>query len=432
MECPNLNSNIVCKKKNDKFVWTLDESKLEPSISSCPTNSLPWKLDAVCNLVSKTKCWETEYKGQNITICAGTEEAAEENPISKPFSKLLHSIEYTKPIENVELHLDEMMECTRQELDVLKGTVWETWVPKNKPELCQSIITDYENQCDKTDTCDKVEVLYETEDGESSYDCVLDTHKIPTGNKWSDWTRVASYECKDKGWKCTDESLKEYKGGETCEMNDDCHSNFEPGICDNVTNKCKLGNSKGTNCSKDEDCDNLQTIEGKCSSGTCTKGKIGVDVDYYKPLECSSSAKAFEYSKYQYCGKVQRTDESGNPTVKYTGVCEAVPGTSIQACKPFSEGKAGLNEIKNIIDDEQDYLMGINHPVNFYKHSPPWENMIPCDKEDRVDINGKSLCFPTVEKVSMNTKTVVADSMEEAKHKCQLNTKYPLKIAQVI
>ena len=296
-----------------------------------------------------------------------------------------------------------------------------TYVPKDREDLCDQILDEAMNICDGKSNCDyKVERLTKDEPA-SSYECVINTRDVPTVSSarpmWWEWHRVNEYNCKDdKGWLCDDRSLKNFKGGDKCFMKDDCHANAEFGMC--VNKKCVLGSAPGSNCTRDEDCDILQNVEGVCKNNAiCTKGKNGLQVSYYKPKDCSDEDKHYPHSLHNYCGEF--LDEDG--TKKYTGYCASVNGTKKKACKAFSS-----NDVKNIQHEEENYLRGIRHHQNYYEESPPWENLVTCPENELVDVDGgHKLCFPTIEKLNVNLGKVYAQNTYSAEQKCKKNFKVP-------
>ena len=410
MECPNVpDSYMTCVKKNGQNYWVLGDK--EEHNDSCPENSTPWRVDALCNVTEETKCYETEFKGNSVAVCVvPTEGKTELEACGQHYLESPHMIENDVPITDLKYFEDKVV-CTKQNIGQLQGAELVTWVQKGREDICQDIVDEATDRCEGKANCDyKVEKMY-SDENMLSFDCVLDTKNVPANNQnthWWNWLRINKYDCKDKGWTCTDDSLSEYKGGEVCQMKDDCHKNAEFGICKNK--KCALGPATGSNCGRDEDCDRLSSVEGTCKDGRCSTGKNGLHVEYIKPKNCSINDKKHPYSLHQYCGKV----EQDGSTI-YTGVCTQIEGSELHACKAF-ESTAEIKEVKN---EEENYLRGIRYPQNFYDELPPWDNLDLCPREERIEVDGKVICAATTERLEVNMGTVQAKNMGSADIKCK-------------
>lgn len=415
MECRTQpNKFMKCEKKNSDYYWTVDSDE-SGSDETCPENSLPWRVDALCSIHDERKCYQTELGEDKVAVCVETDSSSALNSCGQAYLGQKHAIANDHEIKDYSI-LDNMMECSLQSFGQMMSTNLRTYVPKGRQDLCERIIEEAMHVCDGKSNCDyEVEKLLNDELS-SSYECVINTRDVPDASTsrpmWWEWHRVNEYQCKDdKGWLCDDKSLKNYKGGEKCFMKDDCNSNAEFGMC--VEKKCVLGSAPGSNCTTDADCDILQNVEGVCKNNTiCKKGKNGLQVSYYKPKDCSDDEKQFSHSLHNYCGEI--VDENG--TTKYTGYCAPVKGT-LTACKAFSR-----QDVINIRRDEEDYLygmQGIRHHQNFHENLPPWENLQVCPDSERINVNGFELCSPTVEKINVNLGKVHAQNKNEAMRKCK-------------
>ncbi len=410
MECKNQpNKMMKCGKKNGEYYWTVD-SDGSGSDENCPEHSLPWRIDALCSVQDGKKCYQTKLGDDTVAVCVEATDSSALNTCGQEYLKKKHVIANDHEIEDLST-LNNMMECSLQTFGQMMSTNLRTYVPKGREDLCEQIVEEAIHVCDGKPDCDyKVEKLM-TDEPSSSYECVINTRDVPTLSsrpKWWEWHRVNEYECKkDKGWLCDDSSLQNYKGGEKCFMKDDCNSNAEFGMC--VNKKCVLGSAPGSNCTTHEDCDILQNVEGVCeNNATCKKGKNGLNVSYYKPKDCSDDDKHYSHSLHNYCGEIVAEDG----TKKYTGYCAPVNGSMKKACKAFS------HDVQDIRNEEENYLRGIRHHQNYYKEPPPWENLVKCPESERVDVNGHTLCFPTVEKINVNLGKVHAQNSYSAEQKC--------------
>ena len=409
MECKNQpDSYMNCHKKNGQYYWEVNDNiDLD---QTCPENSQPWRMHALCNVESKSQCYETNFDDEKLAVCVvPTKEKTILNECGQKYINQPHLIENDKLINDAK-YFDDKVICTKQNIGQLQNAELVTWVSKENKDLCDKIVEEAELICaDKSDCNYKVEKML-IDDDVSVYDCVLDTKNIPSDDKspqWWDWNRINSYECKDNGWTCSDDSLKEYKGGKICNMNDDCHKNAEFGICKNK--KCAVGPATGSNCSKDEDCDRLNGIEGKCSNDRCSSGKNGIITEYIKPKDCDSNNKNYPYSLHQYCGETEIYGSS-----VYTGYCESVGNSSKTACKAFSS----TQEILYVQDEEENYLRGIRHPRNFYEKTPPWQNLSLCPDDEKISVNGRTFCGSSVDRLNVYLGRVSATDTSSANIKC--------------
>ena len=180
--------------------------------------------------------------------------------------------------------------------------------------------------------------------------------------------------------------------------------------------KCVLGAAKGSNCSQDEDCDKLNSVEGHCSNEKCTHGKNGLDVSYYKPKECDKNNDQHPYSLHKYCGEITVDGKTS-----YTGYCKSINSTGKHACKSFEN----FNELKHVKEEEENYLRGIKYHRNFYDDTPPWDNLIQCPENDKIQINGVELCMSTMEKLDTFLGTVKATNLSSATEKCEYKYNVP-------
>tara|TARA_B100000482_G_C12598729_1_gene294299 strand:- start:474 stop:1733 length:1260 start_codon:yes stop_codon:yes gene_type:complete len=413
MSCANVSNRYLnCSEKNGQYFWKLDD---EPLDGVCPSNSIPWRVHALCNSSDTSLCYETSLGEDRVAVCVVPTKHDGTTMIKECGLKYLqeeHLIQHDVPIEDAAYFKDKTI-CTKQNIGQLKGAEIVTWVPDGREDLCDEIVDQARSTCNGKNDCDyKFERIYEKKEL-PSYDCVIDTKNVPSNERnyqWWNWIRTHSYSCKDKGWTCTDESMSEYKGGELCIMKDDCHKNAEFGVCSNK--QCVLGAAIGTNCSKDEDCDLLNNVEGECTNGRCSEGKNGLNVSYYKPQECNEYEKINSHSLYQYCGNSERST--------YTGYCNAIPGTSKKVCKAFEN----YSELQHVKDEEENYLRGIRHPQNFYPQTPPWENLEVCS--DYITVNGKRICTSTTEKIDAYLGTVEAADLQTAENKCKRRFDVPV------
>lgn len=415
MSCANVvDHHLNCRKKNGQQYWKLEDTPLDGEI--CPENSIPWRIHALCNSSDTSLCYETSLDDDRVAVCVIPTDENKTTAIKECGIKYLkegHLIQHDVPIQDVNYFNDKTI-CTKQNIGQLKNAEIVTWVPDDREDLCDKIVNQAQSTCDGKPDCDyKFERVYEKK-ALPMFDCVIDTKNVPSNEQnyqWWNWIRTHSYSCKeDKGWTCTDESMSEYKGGEICSMKDDCHKNAEFGVC--LNKQCVQGAAIGTNCSKDEDCDLLNSVEGECSNGRCSEGKNGLHVSYYKPKDCDTDQKVHEHSLYQYCGDT----ENGT----YTGYCNTIPGTSKKVCKAFQN----VAEMQHIKAEEENYLRGIRHPQNFYAQTPPWENLEACT--EYITVHGKQICASTTEKIDAYLSTVEAQDLQAASDKC--NRQYDIPV----
>jgi hypothetical protein len=405
-----------CKKHNGEYFWSLDPE--ENTDETCPDHSVPWRLDALCSVKTDEKCYETTFGNDKVAVCVITDDTSELSACA--YDYLNQDIKIANDhVINDPAYFDDMIECSLQDFGQMQSAKLKTYVPKNREDVCEQILDEANNACKGMSNCTYEAEKLIDDSPTTSFECVIDTRNIPKAAgkpTWWQWHRVNEYECKDDGWRCDDRSLNEYKGGAKCFMKDDCHSNAEYGMC--VNQKCTVGSALGSNCQTDEDCDVLQNIEGSCNEGDkkCNKGKNGLHISYYKPKECSDDDKKYAHSLHNYCGET--TDEYGGE--KYTGYCANIEGTSKKVCKAMSS-----KEVESIRHEEENYLQGIRHHHNFYSQKPPWENLIQCPQKDRVVVNGHELCYPTVEKISVELGKVHAHDIDSAGQKCSARFNLP-------
>lgn len=421
MECANLGKHLTCKEKNGHQFWSVQD---EPeSETACPDHSLPWRMDALCNLKDETKCYKKRIDSKEIGICVVPTGDAKLTTQGEAALEIERLIENNVPITDPS-YFEGMEACTRHTMEQMENASIITWVPKGEDYLCENIMKETSTFCDTNEDC-KFEHLY-ADTNHNTYECILDTSRIKDistiaskPNTFPEWIRDNKYACKSDGFYCHDSNLSEYDGGNRCIIKDDCHDNSEFGICDVSTRSCTVGSSKNSNCTQDEDCDILKPLEGHCSDNKCVKGKSGIDVAYYKPLECDPSQKKYAHSVHQYCGEYSDGKET-----YYTGTCEFVNDRSFQACKPFK-----TDEIAGLQLDEMTKARNAGTLVeNFYRDPPPWEKLAECPPNHKIDVNGREICLLTMEKVEAHLGTVDAIDPDHAQQKCQatFGTRLPI------
>lgn len=421
-------------------------------------NSVPWKLDAVCNLKRDDRlCYDTLFDNKNITICVqsvsnphekvetGAAEIIAEaianisqdeknnqiNDLGLNLLKKNHEVEWTRKIHPEELSKDKQI-CHRQPFAYADGAFIETYVAEDDEMTCENIIKDAKRSAD--DGRNHIEHLFESV-GTQRYECILDTGNIADLNEQlydMKWIRDIKYPCRDDGWSCDEHDLSEYTGGDTCSIDDDCHSNFEAGVCDLQQKTCISGNSKGKQCTSHENCDTMTTFaQGKCVTGKCHSGANKIQGSYIIPSteQCSFEEHSDKHgnsyaSQHKFCGAMSH----GTKTV-YTGYC-VVPqcrhtGKDLKTfvtCKAFENE----NEKDTVYHKEIDYQNGHpdTHKQNFHLESPPWESLAVCPEENIKSIGGQIFCDTTVDRTDIKLPEIIlATSVENAQNIC--NAKYP-------
>ena len=412
LRCERMNKYLNLSPHNDTHLWSLSEEHQDLDINI--KNSLPWKLDTVCNLKkNETSCYDVEYHDKMITVCAN----ATSDPVITDYGRTYVNEkvekEWTVPIDSEKSdHFDSKQKCHRQKLLDVDNVEITSWVDKNDEVTCNMIMED-------VSFYDDVERLFESQNTQR-YQCILDTSHISQMNSSIDgeykFVRKINFPCKDQGWKCYGEDITNYTGGKECTINDDCHRNVEFGICDSTTKVCKVGGTKGSSCSTHEDCDILQYASGECVDNKCVKGASNIEVSYLKPKDCEHFEES-EDKKYQFCGET----EEGT----YTGYCDyprSKDNTKIRTfktCRPFLNYK----EIEDVMKDEQDFQNGsiFTRNTNFHTNKPIWERLSLCTNIQNID--GEIVCLSTMEEVQTRLSTVVAENIDKANSLCA--KKYP-------
>ena len=404
--------------KENKLVWEFSDTK--EHIGALTPNSVPWNLHATCNLKDNDKqCYETLVQDRKVALCVQSTGPVR---LSVEGERLLSTSvprEWAQPIDNVESRLTGMQQCHRQQMSQLTNTEVTSWVKNNDAETCDIV---KERAYATTDMATRatIESIY-NDKSLQPYDCIIDTAHVSRLNRTlhrdMQWKRDIEFPClEEDGWTCPVELLDHFNGGKTCGTNDDCHSNIELGVCDDASNVCKTGYTRGSTCTTHEDCDTLGYVPGTCNYKHCQTGHTEVEAKYYKPKDCAE--KTDTKTHFQYCGAV---DVDGQQ--HFTGICD-IPrdaneddiGKTLTACRPFTTSAA----VKEVREKEEDYQRGNNDTRhnNFHIDLPPWERLTLCNDVKRVD--GDFVCLSTTEEVSVRLSGVVAMSVNEAHEKCSV------------
>jgi len=359
--------------------------------SNCPLDSMPWRMKSLC--LGKSNCYETEKYGQKIGVCVVADKESELT--SEGRAELNRSAYVVNDREVSHEDLKGTSLCSKESFSGLKDTNVYTYVPKDNKALCEILIDDLKRDCKDC----KIENLFVHSDVPDTYHCLLDTKKIPLQtDKWYSWIRKNSQGCDHNNEFCT--NTKQYF---SCATDTDCDAAYEYGACDIETGTCASGPAKGSNCSRDEHCDNFVGVKGRCSERKCSVGKSDATVSYVKPMSCDLNPDD-KTSKYQYCGMTKNG--------KYTGICT---NTEIGAfCKPFTS----KNEMRDFKANELDYQGGFVHQ-NFFTELPPWENLEVCEGNNMIKVNDKMVCKYATEEIKVHQQTVTAHNYKEATKKCE-------------
>ena len=429
--CKNANRYLNFDTVDGEHKWLLssEENRNEVRLA----NSIPWKLDATCNMDKNTSlCYEIEFHEKPISVCVKGNKDSKINDMGFEYLKTRSfDPEWTKKIQDAQTHFNNKQKCHQQPFIQADGTYIETWVDKDDEVTCESIVNEaVENSNDKQSILNVFESI-----GSQHYECVLDTGHISEQNNIMqtemNWVRKTKYPCKDKGWSCDDNNLKHYTGGDQCNINDDCHKNVEFGVCDLNTKTCLSGNSTGKQCSQHEDCDILKSYsQGYCENNVCMKGSTLIDASYFKPLDCDESLGNVDKNgekynaKYQYCGEIRHGTQT-----KFSGYCvhpsnkDGKEIKTFKACKPF-EHDVEMTEVKN---KEEDFQMGNQdtYRLNYHVEDPPWKRLVICPDEHIKQVGDKIICELTMQEIPTKLpKTIIATSIESATQKC--NLEYPM------
>jgi hypothetical protein len=418
-ECSNTNQFLNFANKNDELTWSVG-NKNTNTRSPDVNNSIPWKLDATCNVTKNDKkCYEIEYDKKKVNVCVVGGPNSQMNRDGHNLLQQSTKMQWTKQVSSNDASFETKQKCHIQKFRQLDDTVIESWVDKDDEVTCENIIKDAKYGYSKQEVeADRIQKVFLSSNSQA-YHCIIDSRKIANDNAKLDnemkWVRASSYACKDKGWKCHDLELEHYNGGNRCEMDDDCHQNVEFGICKN--NVCTVGSTIGSSCTTHEDCDVLQEYaKGTCKDNKCTTGKLNIDVSYMKPLNCPPPDGK---TKYQYCGEINHGTES-----KFAGYCVDVKDKNANTVKSFKTCKPFLNDLerKTIAHEEKDFQRGdfTQSEINFPQSTPHWERLVLCPPEEVATIDGKTVCMATMENVSGNLlKNVIADNINDAHKLCQ-------------
>lgn len=412
-----------------KYKWKTSSTKDDNDVTM--RNSLPWKLDAACNVDKNSQlCYEIEFNSKSVTVCVNGGSEAILNDHGIDYIKQEIDVEWTKRINpNDSQHFDKLQVCHQQKFLQADDAIIKTYVAKDDEITCNSVIEDASLHCNRH----LIDNLFESI-GSQRYECIIDTGHVSDFNSKIEtemkWVRNFKYPCKDDGWYCSDTNLTHFTGGQECNINDDCHTNIEVGICDFSTKTCKTGSSMSKQCTNHEDCDVMSTYaKGECESGTCSKGANQLKASYFKPLECNeglgnTNSSGHKYkSKHQYCGEVNH----GTGKV-FTGYCatpkdkQGADMKSFRACKPFE-----TEAEKHIIwKEETDYQHGSPETFhhNFHIETPPWELLTLCPASHVKKVGNTIICDATMEEVDVKLpKVILASSADQAQEKCHVE--YP-------
>lgn len=390
------------------------------SAESIIENSLPWKLDALCNIKEdEDQCYEIDFHGKMINVCVSAENDIHLSDAGEQFLQETHKIVWTKRISAVP---EDKQLCHSQQMIEMDGVTITSYVDKGDADTCESILED----ASRCDDCD-VTREYPSENTGENFECVLDTAHINEMNKSLDpefqFVRDTTYDCKDNGWKCSPSEFDTHEIKEVgCRMSDDCHKNIEFGICDFENKTCKTGASN-SGCNSHEDCDVIYS-KGQCKNDFCASGQTTVQVTYYKPsdINCQNGSQTVDMCNrknlYEYCGKI--TDSEGNE--KFSGYCTNPVDNNGEILRDFKTCKPFLNqaEINQVISDENDYDSGC-HRGNFHSVPSNWENLTLCQNVKVVD--GRTICKSTMDRIDTKLGIIKANTVEQAQNKC--DAEYP-------
>lgn len=418
--CPNYYGvRIRCTVEDGMSVWKgVDASNTStPRQSNCPAMSVPWRVQFTCQNKGEEQCYETRFDTETSTqkgaVCLSS---AEDKPLATPVASTLvdgHVISHDIPTAKKEIE-DSYVRCIRYPLGTSPGTMVTMYVPPGDRASCDELQKDALSACSassSSENCDQlVENLY-VRDHSEAYRCKLDTRSIPVASKkqhteWWRWNRLTQYECKSKGWKCTDAEFSQYEEP-TCSTNDTCTAGASYGKC--VAGKCVASNS-GAACRYDEECDE-QFVKGECTNGSCSNGENNkVGIAYFAPKECSMFTDEKD-GKYTYCGLFD-----GETGQEYSGYCQTFDydGYTHTGCKAFSN----VDEIRRVVREEIDYAH--EYKINLNKHRP-WQKLQMCPASVTSIVNGQPVCRMTVDTIYGSPHSVLAEKQSDARLKCNAN-----------
>ena len=411
--CSNVtNQELQCTKNNNNLLWQLVDKNEALQPAQCPSNSIPWEMQAVCNLQPNSrKCFSTSYGA----VCL---QSNTNSSITKEGMKLLKhgfNVSFSKPLK--EKDIEGLVPCYSQNFSGMSNTQLLTFVGKSKGTMCENITklaeqNEFSKCIQNSNNCAKTVKSHfdEFHPKKTQYTCSLNVSELPyaTSNdaKWWDWYRKNEQKSIDNEWKITvDENTP--SNGEKCEVHSECKSTFETGVCKRGT--CIKG-AVNSRCISDENCDLYKGSEGKCSGGKCVSGKTNIYATYLAPTACSIETNG--KSKYSYCGKIQQ-----DGVASYTGVCTEYKNKrndTNYACKAFTSKK----EIERYKNEELDW-MSTQKLDNFSGQLNNWERLNVCPENFQQDINGQKICVATRSQVTL-TQDMEAASVENAAKKCSI------------
>ncbi len=412
--CVDGKTELICEKDGHHRTWRLASKDETPSDAEavCPAMSIPWRQHAFCDGISSSeKCYITEQLGETKSVAVCLHQIDKNHPMQYTTWSGMQSlrkktpVSFDRPVQRSEV--DKTFEpCVVHKFGDASNTAVVGYTPKGDKAACSNMLQNAFQVCEHASSAEECKMMVHSvhpNPGESE-GCTLQTHDIPIAHQydkgeWFRWVRENSYSCKAAGWMCSAEDMKDYKAP-ACERDEDCRASVEVGICDMKNHVCAVGSGQGKHCTKHEDCDILNRVEGACSAGSCKSGNTGVDATYIVPKSCD---RVSSDSLYTYCGETR----TANGDTLYTGVCTEYThkGKEYRGCKAFTD----YTHIERTRATEHDWQAHHRPYANFYVHSPPWEQLDTCPSDKRVVVNGRSTCETTTDRIRIRTSDKTCD-----------------------
>ena len=414
-------TRLRCSIDGGMRVWRgVHNAAADIPASHCPTESIPWRAQAVCDNTGNTQCFKSRSHASDnvdIAVCVVPNGQGEVRPTAIGRMALDHSMEisYDRRVDEAELGKDFDM-CFVSPYKDLTNAAFTIKVPKGEKKLCDRLVSDAVQTCmaagkSQRECESEIHHTFAAAD-HKDYRCSLDTDSLPIGNdtdkRWWRWTRHNQYPCRGSGWKCADASLSEYEGGDRCKKDTDCDAPSEMGVC--YKNACVAGETKAESCTRHEDCDITTAVTGKCgANGRCTSGRSGIGVSYYAPRECDPVTR--DESLHAYCGR--RETENGG--VAYTGVCSSFDydGKTFHGCRAFKDKTEILQTVSEELDHQAKFERGGKNMTGILA----WQLIEMCPPEDMSTVGGVPVCLHTTRTLPAHRKVVASDA-QDATDKC--------------
>lgn len=411
-KCPAVqNGQIQCVSKNGQSAWQVTDSTKSITNGTCPSDSIPWRLDALC-ATNKTApiCYSTQLENQRGgAVCVTGMDNAN---VSHTSIREPHALNYTKLMDGSP-DPTKFTPCHVQPFENIAGAQIVSYVEINDTQSCDKLYNHARDICVKIHgehKCTEIVPHIYRDTNHQMYQCELDTNNLPVGNQsndreWWKWLRTNTYPCRDGNWTCNDEKLTEYEGGRQCDHDAECTSARQTGVCDLKQGACLHG-SVGSRCKTHEHCDIIAETPGVCTNSRCTQGDTQVKAVYRVPQEAARTLGDLP-SKHVYCGLTSNGE--------YTGTRQPFEykGETHHGCKSFDSP----SEIYHILSEETDWQARFQNR-NVHDNAPPWERLVMCAETDKIRSNGQFVCKHTTYPLQIDSGHVSEISNERASKTC--------------